>query len=89
MKKRLTNNGGLKLLSLAVAFIVWLLVINISNPRVRRSKSVEIEVLNDTAVTKNSRTYEIKGGNKVNIYYEVRALDEGKIMPYFFLCSKA
>ena len=79
MKKRLTNNGGLKLLSLAVAFIVWLLVINISNPRVRRSKSVEIEVLNDTAVTKNSRTYEIKGGNKVNIYYEVRALDEGKI----------
>ena len=79
MKKRLTNNGGLKLLSLAVAFIVWLLVINISNPKVRRTKTVEIEVLNEDAVTKKSRVYEIRGGNKVNVSYDVRILDENKI----------
>ena len=79
MKKRLTKNGGLKLLSLAVAFIVWLLVINISNPKVRRTKTVEIEVLNEDAVTKKSRVYEIRGGNKVNVSYDVRILDENKI----------
>ena len=37
MKEKLTNNLSLKILSLIVAILVWLLVINVDNPIVTRS----------------------------------------------------
>ena len=41
MKK--TNNLVLKISSLAIAFFVWIVVINISNPVVTRSQTVNLE----------------------------------------------
>lgn len=37
MKEKLTNNLSLKILSLLVAILVWLLAINIDNPIVKKS----------------------------------------------------
>ena len=34
MKEKLTNNLGLKIISVFLAFFVWLAVVNISNPEV-------------------------------------------------------
>lgn len=36
MKEKLTNNLSLKILSLLVAILVWLLAINIDNPIVKK-----------------------------------------------------
>ena len=40
MKEKLTNNLMLKLISLVVAFLIWVVAVNISNPEVSRSKTV-------------------------------------------------
>ena len=51
MKERLTNNMGLKLLSLFLAFFLWLLVVNVSNPEVERSREVQVEIVNEGTLT--------------------------------------
>ena len=45
MGKKLTNNLKLKILSVFLAFFVWLAVTNISNPDVTATKEVPLEVL--------------------------------------------
>ena len=47
MGKKLTNNLKLKILSVFLAFFVWLAVTNISNPDVTATKEVPLEVLNE------------------------------------------
>ena len=45
MKERLiSNNLGLKILSLFLAFIIWLVVVNVSNPLVNRRREVTLEI---------------------------------------------
>ena len=79
MKERLTNNIGLKLLSLFLAFFLWLLVVNVSNPEVERSKEVQVEIVNEGVLTAAGQTYEIVGKNTVTVSYRVRTLDEYRI----------
>ena len=47
MKERLLNNFSLKLLSLLLAFFLWLLVVNVSNPMIEGSKEVQLEIENE------------------------------------------
>ena len=79
MKERLTNNIGLKLLSLFLAFFLWLLVVNVSNPEVERSREVQVEIVNEGTLTAAGQTYEIVGKNTVTVSYRVRTLDEYRI----------
>ena len=79
MKERLTNNLGLKLLSICLAFFVWLVVVNISNPTITGSKVVTVEVLNEDSLKKAELTYSIVEKNSVTVRYQVRTLDEYKI----------
>ena len=46
MKEKITHNLGLKILSVVIAFLVWLIVVNVSNPEVTDSVNVPLEVLN-------------------------------------------
>lgn len=51
MKEKLTNNLSLKILSLIVAILVWLLVINVDNPIVTRSFVVtDVQLLNEAYI---------------------------------------
>lgn len=60
VKKALTNNIGLKLLSLLFAFIVWLVVVNIDDPVISTSYSgVTVEVANGDSLTEKGKIYEI------------------------------
>lgn len=60
MKKILTNNIGLKILSLIAASVLWLVVVNIDDPVISRTYSgIPVEVINGEAVTEESMTYEI------------------------------
>ncbi|RGY96096.1 CdaR family protein [Clostridium sp. AM58-1XD] len=79
MKERLANNLGLKLLSLFLAFFLWLLVVNVSNPGIERSKEVQVDIVNEGVLTAAGQTYEIVGKNTVTVSYHVRTLDEYKI----------
>jgi len=83
MKERLINNLGLKILSIFLAFFVWLLVVNVSNPEVSRSQEVTLEIVNGQVLRDARRTYEI-GRSTVMVAYDVNMMDDYKISPSDF-----
>lgn len=81
MKERLISNLGLKILSIFLAFFVWLVVVNVSNPEVTRSQEVLLEIENEQVLLAANRTYELSGKSTVTVSYGVRTRDEYKIRP--------
>lgn len=80
MGKKLTNNLGLKVISVFLAFFIWMSVVNISNPEITGTKEVPLEILNDEILEKSGKTYELlTDKNTVTISYKVRTLDAGGI----------
>lgn len=80
MKEKLTNNLGLKILSVFLAFFVWLAVVNISNPEVTKSQEVPLDILNESVLEAKNLTYEIVGGKStVSVSYKVQTLDSSSI----------
>lgn len=79
MKERLINNLGLKILSIFLAFFVWLVVVNVSNPWVKGTQEVPLEIENEQVLLAANRTYELTGKNTVTIAYRVQARDENRI----------
>lgn len=66
MKHKLTGNLSLKLLSLVVAFMIWLLVENIDNPiKPVLFKDVKINVINEDSVTEIDKAFDIISGETV------------------------
>ena len=51
MRKKITNNIPLKIISLLIGFLVWLIVVNIDNPIISRSFTIQnIEILNEAYI---------------------------------------
>lgn len=69
MKKKLTNNIGLKILALLASVILWLIVVNINDPEVTKTyEGIEVEILNTDAVTNDGKTFEIlENSNYINV----------------------
>lgn len=66
MKKMLTNNLGLKLLSLASAIILWLVVIYIDDPIEYQDFSpIRVTMLNEDVVTSQDKVYRIEDNSDV------------------------
>lgn len=80
MEKKLINNLKLKILSVFIAFFVWLAVVNISNPDITGTQNVPLEVLNESVLTSSGKTYELLDDkNTVTVSYKVRTLDSGSV----------
>lgn len=79
MKESLTNNLGLKLLSIGAAFFVWLVVVNISNPVIPQTKDIPVDVVNADLLAKKQLTYDIVEKSSVTIRYDIHTLDAYKI----------
>lgn len=63
MKNKITHNLGLKLLSVAFAFILWLVVVNINDPDITKTiRNISITILNESAITEQGtgQVYTIK-----------------------------
>lgn len=72
LKKLFRENIGLKLLSLALALMVWLMVVNISKPEIIDSRMVRLEVKNEDVLASQGKTWSIEGKDSVSISYRVR-----------------
>ncbi|MCR4656780.1 MAG: hypothetical protein K5770_11210 [Lachnospiraceae bacterium] len=60
MKNRLTNNLGLKIISLLAAFILWMIVVNTDDPMITRTYSgIPVEVINTEEIISQGKTFEI------------------------------
>lgn len=69
MKNMFFRNPGLKIASLASAFVVWFLIINVSNPLVTRTiTGVPVTVSNASYIESQDRSYRIADGfDSVNV----------------------
>lgn len=79
MKEKLTNNLGLKFLSIALAIFAWFMVVNVVNPLVVDSEEVPVEMINEDILSKANLTYEMVGKRTVTVTYEVRTRDRYRI----------
>lgn len=60
MKKKLTNNLLLKILSLVIAFGLWIIVINIDDPVDEKSFSnIKVNLINTNVLTEQNKVYEV------------------------------
>ena len=79
MKKIILSNWRFKLISLLVGFVIWILLVNISNPEVVRTKTVPLTVLNESVLTRAGKTYTLPNSDSVTVSYQVRTRDAYKI----------
>ncbi len=68
MKEKITNNLVIKALSLCLALVFWILVINIDDPvRTRQFANVPVSIINENAVSTMDKVYEVVQGKTVDI----------------------
>ncbi len=68
MRNKWTKNLALKLLSVGVAFLIWLVIINITDPTItKRFSDIPVEILNENVITTMNQVYEVESGDKVDV----------------------
>lgn len=68
MKKKLTNNLGMKLLSLGLATIIWLLIVNVEDPlKTDKISGITVQVLNKDVIESLNKVYEVTEGGEVDV----------------------
>ncbi|MBS4931689.1 MAG: hypothetical protein KH020_10290 [Clostridiales bacterium] len=68
MKDRILDNWAMKVLSVILAIIIWLLVTNIDNPYTTKTfTDISVNVINEDALLKKNKTWDIIEGDKVTV----------------------
>ena len=68
MKRKLTNNISLKILSVFLAIMLWLVVINVSDPeKTTTISNIPITIINADAITGQEKVYEIISGARASV----------------------
>lgn len=68
MKEMLTRNLNLKILSLLIAFIVWLIIINIEDPAiVGNFEGIPVTIINESALDEIDKVYDVVSGSVVDM----------------------
>ena len=66
-----SNNTGMKILSVFIAILIWLLVANINDPvRTERFSGIPVQIINENALTSLGYAYEVLEGDEVSITVE-------------------
>ena len=67
-KKKLTNNIGLKIASVILAVLIWLVVLNVSDPdKTITISNIPITFINENAITGQDKVYEIASGKAATL----------------------
>lgn len=68
MRKRLTNNLGLKILSVMVAFVIWLVILNVDDPTITtRITGIDVKTINGESITGAGMYYEVESNDQVTV----------------------
>ncbi|MBQ3061138.1 MAG: hypothetical protein IJD02_01720 [Lachnospiraceae bacterium] len=68
MRKRLTNNLGLKILSVMVAFVIWLVILNVDDPTITtRITGIDVKTVNGESITGAGMYYEVESNDQVTV----------------------
>ena len=73
MKEKVTHNIGLKLLSLGLAALLWLVVINSQDPvETKTFEDIAVTIINEDSLTAKDKIPEIVEGDTVSVVVEAR-----------------
>lgn len=73
MKNRILNHFGLKVMSLVIAIVVWIIVANVDDYKTTKQISgIEIEFVNGDAITEKNKVYEVPEGTTIDIVVKGR-----------------
>lgn len=73
MNNRIFDHLGLKLLSLLIAVVIWIVVANVDDYKTtKKITGIEIEFINGEAITDNNMVYEVPEGTTVDIIVKGR-----------------
>lgn len=56
---RITNNIGLKLISVVIAVVLWLVVVNIDNPQMTVTFTSSANIINENIIKDNGKVFEV------------------------------
>ena len=70
--KLIKENMVLKVFSLFLALLLWLIVFNVSNPEQKGTRTVELNILNRDAFSSENKTWEVDR-NTITVSYTVRS----------------
>ncbi len=72
MKKRLTNNFSMKIISLVLAIMFWLIIASIEDPESTKNFVIPVTKINEELVRESDKTYEVISGNTVSVTVRAR-----------------
>ena len=73
MKERVSHNFGLKLLSVMLAALLWLVVINSQDPvETVTFEDIPVTIINEEALTAKDKIPEVVEGDSVSVVVEAR-----------------
>ena len=73
MKKKLTRNIGLKILSILLAAVLWLVITNVDDPvKTKPFPNVPVKIQNESTINTPNQTYEIVEGETVSFKVAAR-----------------
>ncbi len=68
MKERLTRNISLKILSLLVAFLVWVVILNVDDPVITQTfYDIPVTKINENALAQVDKVYEVVSGDMIDV----------------------
>lgn len=68
MRETLTNNFGIKLLSLFLAAVMWIVIINLDDPTIARTyQNITVDIMNESAIASLGQVYDIVEGRTVSV----------------------
>lgn len=68
MKKIITTNLSLKILSVVVAFLFWLVIVNLTDPTIKKTfYDIPVEIINENVITSANQVYEVTEGETVDV----------------------
>ena len=70
--KYIKDNFALKLFSVCLALLLWLIVFNVSNPEQKGSRNVELHILHQDVFSAENKTWEVDR-NTITVSYTVRS----------------
>lgn len=67
--KHLTNNIGLKLLSLLFSIVLWLVVVNIADPDGTKTFSIPVNIQNKEVIEQMGKVPDVVGDSDIAVFY--------------------
>ena len=70
--KKLLNNIGTKLISVLIAFLIWVVVVNGDDPEQTKAFSVKVTAENADSMLKAGKVYDVVSGDDTTVYVTAR-----------------